>query len=193
MRSKPLNAGRSRLSSKTAKRHCPDPSEPADRAHRLHRINGFGRIGRNVLRAIIESGRTDIEVVAINDLGPVETNAHLMRYDSVHGRSRRGDRGRRHHRRRPRPDQGDRERDPKPTCPGAMSTSRWNAPASSPRATRPAFHLENGSKRVLVSAPARRRQDHRLRRQPRRADQGRHRSSRTPPAPPTASRRSPTR
>ncbi len=49
-------------------------------------INGFGRIGRNVLRALIESGRTDIEVVAINDLGPVETNAHLMRFDSVHGR-----------------------------------------------------------------------------------------------------------
>jgi len=49
-------------------------------------INGFGRIGRNVLRAIAESGRTDIEVVAINDLGPVETNAHLFRFDSVHGR-----------------------------------------------------------------------------------------------------------
>ncbi|MFU8822819.1 type I glyceraldehyde-3-phosphate dehydrogenase [Yoonia sp.] len=49
-------------------------------------INGFGRIGRNILRAIIESGRTDIEVVAINDLGPVETNAHLLRFDSVHGR-----------------------------------------------------------------------------------------------------------
>lgn len=49
-------------------------------------INGFGRIGRNVLRGIVESGRTDIEVVAINDLGPVETNAHLLRYDSVHGR-----------------------------------------------------------------------------------------------------------
>lgn len=49
-------------------------------------INGFGRIGRNVLRAIIESGRTDIEVIAINDLGPVETNAHLLRFDSVHGR-----------------------------------------------------------------------------------------------------------
>jgi glyceraldehyde 3-phosphate dehydrogenase len=49
-------------------------------------INGFGRIGRLVLRSIIEHGRTDIEVVAINDLGPVETNAHLLRYDSVHGR-----------------------------------------------------------------------------------------------------------
>jgi glyceraldehyde 3-phosphate dehydrogenase len=49
-------------------------------------INGFGRIGRNILRAIVESGRTDLEVVAINDLGPVETNAHLLRHDSVHGR-----------------------------------------------------------------------------------------------------------
>jgi glyceraldehyde 3-phosphate dehydrogenase len=49
-------------------------------------INGFGRIGRLVLRSIIESGRKDIQVVAINDLGPVETNAHLLRYDSVHGR-----------------------------------------------------------------------------------------------------------
>ncbi|TAH65934.1 MAG: type I glyceraldehyde-3-phosphate dehydrogenase [Rhodopseudomonas palustris] len=49
-------------------------------------INGFGRIGRNVLRAIYEAGRNDIEVVAINDLGPVETNAHLLRFDSVHGR-----------------------------------------------------------------------------------------------------------
>ena len=49
-------------------------------------INGFGRIGRLVLRAIVESGRRDIEVVAVNDLGPVETNAHLLRYDSIHGR-----------------------------------------------------------------------------------------------------------
>ena len=51
-------------------------------------INGFGRIGRNILRAIAESGRKDIEVVGINDLGPVETNAHLLRFDSVHGRFR---------------------------------------------------------------------------------------------------------
>src|SRR5262249_13114782 len=49
-------------------------------------INGFGRIGRNVLRAIAESGRKDIEVVGINDLGPVETNAHLLRFAPVHGR-----------------------------------------------------------------------------------------------------------
>jgi glyceraldehyde 3-phosphate dehydrogenase len=49
-------------------------------------INGFGRIGRNVLRAIVESGRKDIEVVALNDLAPPETNAHLLRFDSIHGR-----------------------------------------------------------------------------------------------------------
>src|SRR5258708_31426562 len=49
-------------------------------------ITGCGRIGRNILRAIYEAKRNDIEVVAINDLGPVETNAHLLRYDSVHGR-----------------------------------------------------------------------------------------------------------
>ena len=49
-------------------------------------INGFGRIGRNILRAIHESGRKDIEVVGINDLGDVKSNAHLLRYDSVHGR-----------------------------------------------------------------------------------------------------------
>ncbi len=49
-------------------------------------INGFGRIGRCILRAILESGRDDVEVVAINDLGPVDMNAHLLRYDSVHGR-----------------------------------------------------------------------------------------------------------
>ena len=49
-------------------------------------INGFGRIGRLVLRSIIETGRKDIDIVAVNDLGPVETNAHLLRYDSVHGR-----------------------------------------------------------------------------------------------------------
>ena len=50
-------------------------------------INGFGRIGRCVLRALVESGRADIEVVAINDLAPIETNAHLLAYDSVHGRA----------------------------------------------------------------------------------------------------------
>ena len=49
-------------------------------------INGFGRIGRNIVRAIYESGRKDIDVVAVNDLGPVETNAHLLQFDSIHGR-----------------------------------------------------------------------------------------------------------
>jgi glyceraldehyde 3-phosphate dehydrogenase len=49
-------------------------------------INGFGRIGRNVLRAIVESGRADLEVIAINDLGSIESNLHLLKYDSVHGR-----------------------------------------------------------------------------------------------------------
>ncbi|MCB1347184.1 MAG: aldehyde dehydrogenase, partial [Maritimibacter sp.] len=117
-------------------------------------INGFGRIGRNVLRAIVESGRTDIEVVAINDLGPVETNAHLIRYDSVHGKfpgtvTVDGDtidvgRG---------PIKVTAVRDPKELpwdgvdiameCTGIF-TAREKA----------AFHLENGSKRVLVSAPA---------------------------------------
>ena len=49
-------------------------------------INGFGRIGRLILRSIVESGRRDVEIVSVNDLGPVATNAHLLRYDSVHGR-----------------------------------------------------------------------------------------------------------
>src|SRR3954470_11976915 len=49
-------------------------------------INGFGRIGRNVLRAIVEAKRKDVTVVAINDLAPPETNAHLLRFDSIHGR-----------------------------------------------------------------------------------------------------------
>ena len=48
-------------------------------------INGFGRIGRLALRAIIESGRRDLDVVAINDLGSAKFNAHLLQYDSVHG------------------------------------------------------------------------------------------------------------
>ena len=116
-------------------------------------INGFGRIGRNVLRAIVESGRTDIEVIAINDLGPVETNAHLLQYDSVHGRfpatvTVKGDtidvgRG---------PIKVTAERDPKALpwdgvdvaleCTGIF-TARDKA----------AMHLENGSKKVLISAP----------------------------------------
>jgi glyceraldehyde 3-phosphate dehydrogenase len=116
-------------------------------------INGFGRIGRNVLRAIVESGRTDIQVVAINDLGPVETNAHLMRYDSVHGRfpgtvTVSGDtidvgRG---------PIRVTAIRNPADLpwhdvdvvleCTGIFTSKEKVQP-----------HLENGSKRVLISAP----------------------------------------
>src|SRR6187401_2579886 len=63
------------------------PSRPGETRMTLRvGINGFGRIGRNIVRAIYESGRKDIDVVAVNDLGPVETNAHLLRFDSVHGR-----------------------------------------------------------------------------------------------------------
>ena len=117
-------------------------------------INGFGRIGRNVLRAIVESGRTDVEIVAINDLAPVETNAHLLEFDSVHGRfpgtiqtqDNSLDVGR-------GPIRVTALRDPSELpwqdvdialeCTG-LFTDRDSA----------AKHLENGSKRVLVSAPA---------------------------------------
>ncbi len=119
-------------------------------------INGFGRIGRNVLRAIVESGRTDIEVVAVNDLGPVETNAHLLRFDSVHGRfphqvTVRGDTidvGRgpirvtaiKNPAELPHKDMGV---DIALECTGIF-TARDKAQA----------HLQAGAKRVLVSAPA---------------------------------------
>ncbi|WP_424974512.1 type I glyceraldehyde-3-phosphate dehydrogenase [Dinoroseobacter sp. S124A] len=117
-------------------------------------INGFGRIGRNVLRAIQESSDSDVEVVAINDLGPVETNAHLLRYDSVHGRfpgevtvsGNTIDVG-------SGPIEVTAIREPKDLpwshvdivleCTGIF-TARDKA----------ALHLENGAKRVLVSAPA---------------------------------------
>ena len=117
-------------------------------------INGFGRIGRNVLRAIIESGRTDIEVVAINDLGPVETNAHLIRFDSVHGRfpgevatgEEWIDVGR-----------GKIKvtalRDPKELPWGDVDIAMECTGIFTAR-DKAAFHLENGAKRVLVSAPA---------------------------------------
>ena len=117
-------------------------------------INGFGRIGRNVLRAIVESGRTDIEVVAINDLGPVETNAHLIRYDSVHGKfpgtvTVNGDtidvgRG---------PIKVTAIRDPKELPWGDVDIAMECTGIFTAR-DKAAFHLENGSKRVLVSAPA---------------------------------------
>ena len=117
-------------------------------------INGFGRIGRNVLRAIIESGRTDIEVVAINDLGPVETNAHLMRYDSVHGRF---------------PGEVKVDGETIDVGRGPIKVTAVKNPAELPwgdvdvalectgiftARDKAALHLENGSKRVLVSAPA---------------------------------------
>ncbi len=117
-------------------------------------INGFGRIGRNVLRAIVESGRTDIEVVAINDLGPVETNAHLLRYDSVHGRfpaevKVSGDtidvgRG---------PIKVSAERDPKALPWGDVDVAMECTGIFADR-DKAAAHLENGSKKVIVSAPA---------------------------------------
>jgi glyceraldehyde 3-phosphate dehydrogenase len=117
-------------------------------------INGFGRIGRNVLRAIIESGRTDIKVVAINDLGPVETNAHLMRYDSVHGRF---------------PGTVTVDGDTIDVGQGPIKVTAIRDPNELPWAgvdiamectgifadkAKASMHLENGSKRVLVSAPA---------------------------------------
>ena len=157
-------------------------------------INGFGRIGRKVLRAIVEAGRKDIEVVAINDLGPVETNAHLLRYDSVHGRfpgkvTVEGDTidvgiG---------PIKVTADRDP-PSCRTrrSASTSRWSAPASSPTRDKAAAHLEAGAKRVHRVGPGRRRRpDRRLRRQPREADARITWSSPTPRARPTAWRRWP--
>ena len=119
-------------------------------------ISGFGRIGRNILRAIAESGRKDVLVVAINDLFPAQDNAHLLRYDSVHGRfpgvvKLEGDvmdigTG---------PIKVLAERDPKKLpwkqlgvdivmeCTGIF-TDREKAAA----------HLESGAKRVLVSAPS---------------------------------------
>ena len=117
-------------------------------------INGFGRIGRNVLRAIIESGRTDIEVVAINDLGPVDTNAHLMRYDSIHGRfpgtvttdGETIDVGR-------GPIRVTAIRNPEELPWGDVDIAMecTGIFASKEKAS---IHLKNGSKRVLVSAPA---------------------------------------
>jgi glyceraldehyde 3-phosphate dehydrogenase len=119
-------------------------------------INGFGRIGRNVLRAIIESGRTDIEVVAINDLGPVETNAHLLRFDSVHGRF---------------PHEVKVSGDTIDVGRGPIKVTAVKNPAELPHKAlgvdialectgifttkdKAKLHLDAGAKRVLVSAPA---------------------------------------
>ena len=119
-------------------------------------INGFGRIGRLVLRAIVESGRRDIEVVAVNDLGPVETNAHLLRYDSVHGRF---------------PGKVTVDGDNMTAAPGTIKVTAIKNPARAAAKElgvdialectgiftskdKAAAHLTAGAKRVLVSAPA---------------------------------------
>jgi len=117
-------------------------------------INGFGRIGRNVLRAIVESGRRDIEIVAINDLGPVETNAHLLRFDSVHGRF---------------PAEVTTTETTIDVGRGPIEVTAIRNPAELPWAhidvvmectgiftdrDKAAVHLENGASRVLVSAPS---------------------------------------
>ncbi len=118
-------------------------------------INGFGRIGRNVLRAIYESGRSDIEVVGINDLGPVETNAHLLRFDSVHGRfpgtvTTTGDsidlgRG---------PIKVTAIRDPKELPWGELGVDiAMECTGIFTAREKAAMHLEAGAKRVLISAP----------------------------------------
>jgi glyceraldehyde 3-phosphate dehydrogenase len=119
-------------------------------------INGFGRIGRNVLRAIAESRRNDIEVVAINDLGPVEANAHLLRFDSIHGRF---------------PGEVKVDGDTIDVGGGPIKVTAIKDPAQLPHRAlgvdialectglftsrdKAAAHLEAGAKRVLVSAPA---------------------------------------
>ncbi|SMX28067.1 Glyceraldehyde-3-phosphate dehydrogenase [Pelagimonas phthalicica] len=116
-------------------------------------INGFGRIGRNILRAIIESGRTDIDVIAINDLGPVETNAHLLQFDSVHGRF---------------PVEVTTTEDSIDVGRGPIRVTAIRNPADLPWSDVDVVlectgiftskeacqaHLDNGSKRVLISAP----------------------------------------
>jgi glyceraldehyde 3-phosphate dehydrogenase len=119
-------------------------------------INGFGRIGRNILRAIVESGRTDIEVVTLNDLGPVETNAHLLRFDSVHGRF---------------PHEVSIDGDTINVGAGKIKVTAIKDPSQLPHAAlgvdialectgiftareKAAAHLAAGAKRVIVSAPA---------------------------------------
>ncbi|PIV73178.1 MAG: type I glyceraldehyde-3-phosphate dehydrogenase [Rhodobacteraceae bacterium CG17_big_fil_post_rev_8_21_14_2_50_65_11] len=116
-------------------------------------INGFGRIGRNVLRALIETARTDVEVVAINDLGPVETNAHLLQFDSVHGRF---------------PSQVSHGEDWIDAGRGKIAVTAIRNPADLPwkdvdivlectgifKGDKAKVHLENGASRVLVSAPS---------------------------------------
>ena len=119
-------------------------------------INGFGRIGRNILRAIVECGRKDIEVDSVNDLGPVETNAHLLRYDSVHGRF---------------PHEVKVNGDSIDVGGGSIKVTAIKNPAELPHRAlgidialectgiftskeKAKAHLEAGAKRVLISAPA---------------------------------------
>ncbi len=119
-------------------------------------INGFGRIGRLVLRGIIESGRKDVVVVGVNDLGPIETNAHLLRYDSVHGRF---------------PAEVKVSGDSMDVGQGPIKVTAIRDPKELPwkelnvdvalectgiftDRDKAAMHLEAGAKRVLVSAPA---------------------------------------
>jgi len=119
-------------------------------------INGFGRIGRNILRAIVESGRHDIEVVGVNDLAAVETNAHLLRFDSIHGRF---------------PGEVKVEGDSISCGNGKIKVTAIKDPAQLPwkelgvdvaiestgiftSKEKASNHLKAGAKRVLVSAPA---------------------------------------
>ncbi len=117
-------------------------------------INGFGRIGRNVLRALIELDRSDVEIVAINDLGPVDYNAHLLQFDSVHGRF---------------PGKVTSGEDWIDAGRGKVRVTAIRNPEELPwddvdialectgifnSRDKAALHLKNGSKRVLVSAPA---------------------------------------
>jgi glyceraldehyde 3-phosphate dehydrogenase len=119
-------------------------------------INGFGRIGRNVLRAIAESRRNDVQVVAINDLGPVETNAHLLRFDSIHGRF---------------PGEVKVDGDTIDVGAGPIKVTAIKDPAQLPHRAlavdialectglftsrnKATAHLDAGARRVLVSAPA---------------------------------------
>jgi len=119
-------------------------------------INGFGRIGRLALRSIVETGRQGVDVVAINDLGPVETNAHLIQYDSVHGRFPKDvkatedtiDVG-------TGPIKVFAERDPKELPWGDLGVDIvFECTGIFTARDKAAMHLDAGAKRVLVSAPA---------------------------------------
>ncbi|MBT3767630.1 MAG: type I glyceraldehyde-3-phosphate dehydrogenase [Rhodospirillales bacterium] len=119
-------------------------------------INGFGRIGRLALRALIESGRTDVEVVGINDLGSVEMNAHLLKYDSVHGTLNTDvkidgdtiDVG-------TGPIKVTQERDPTKLPWGELGVDiAYECTGIFASRDKAATHLEAGAKKVLISAPA---------------------------------------